>query len=120
MKLDHKKVLKQKRRWRIRKKVRGTAERPRLCVHFSNQHIYAQCIDDVAGKTLLYVSTLGKELREEGLKPNFEGATKLGKSAAEKAKEIKIDKVVFDRSGKIYHGCVKAFAEAAREAGLTF
>ncbi|MCG8525666.1 MAG: 50S ribosomal protein L18 [Opitutales bacterium] len=120
MKLDHKKALKQKRRWRIRKKIRGTAERPRLCVHFSNQHIYAQCIDDKAGATLLYVSTLAKDLREESLKPNAEGAAKLGKIVAERAKEKKIEKVVFDRSGRIYHGCVKTFAEAARENGLQF
>lgn len=117
---NHKKVLKQKRRWRIRKKVQGTATRPRLCIHFSNQHAYAQCIDDVDGKTLLYVSTLGKDLREEAIKPNVEGATKLGKIVGEKAKDLKIESVVFDRSGKIYHGSVKAFAEAAREAGLTF
>ena len=120
MKVDHKKISKQKRRWRIRKKVRGTAERPRLCVHFSNQHIYAQCIDDTIGKTLLYISTSGKELRDAGIKPNIEGATKLGATIGEKAKELKIEKVVFDRSGRIYHGCVKAFAEAAREAGLNF
>lgn len=120
MKLDHKKVLKQKRRWRIRKKIAGTTQRPRLCVHLSNQHIYAQCIDDVTGKTLLYVSTLSKELREEEIKPNVEGSSKLGKIVAEKAKDLKIEEVVFDRSGKIYHGCVKAFADAAREGGLTF
>lgn len=117
---NHKIVLKQKRRWRIRKKVKGTAERPRLCVHFSNQHAYAQCIDDLEGKTLLYVSTISKDLREEGLKPNVEGATKLGSIVAAKAKDAKIEKVVFDRSGRIYHGAVKAFAEAAREGGLTF
>jgi large subunit ribosomal protein L18 len=120
MKLDHKKVLKQKRRWRIRKKIKGTAERPRLCVHFSNQHVYAQCIDDLAGKTLLFVSTLSKELKESGIKPNIEGATKMGQLTAEKAKDLKIESVVFDRSGRIYHGTVKAFAEAAREAGLKF
>ena len=120
MSLEQKKVLKQKRRWRIRKKVRGTAERPRLCVHFSNNHIYAQCIDDVAQSTLLYLSTTGKELREEGLKPNVEGAVKLGKIVAGKAKDKKIETVVFDRAGRIYHGCVKAFADAAREGGLKF
>ena len=120
MKLEHKKNLKQKRRWRIRKKVQGTPERPRLCVHFSNQHIYAQCIDDQAGKTVAYVSTLAKDLRDAGLKPNVEGAVKLGQLIAEKAKDAKVEKVVFDRSGRIYHGCVKAFADAAREAGLNF
>jgi len=120
MKLKHKQILKQKRRWRIRKKIRGSAARPRLCVHFSNQHIYAQCIDDEAGSTIVFVSTLGKELREESLKPNVEGAEKLGKMIAEKAKAKGIEKVVFDRSGKVYHGCVKAFADSAREGGLTF
>jgi large subunit ribosomal protein L18 len=120
MSLDHKKVLKQKRRWRIRKKVRGTPERPRLCVHFSNQHIYAQCIDDTAGTTLLYVSTLGKDLKEEAIKPNVAGAVKLGTLVAEQAKAKNIESVVFDRAGRIYHGCVKAFANAAREGGLNF
>lgn len=120
MSLEHKKLLKQKRRWRIRKKVSGTSERPRLCVHFSNQHIYAQCIDDVASQTLLYVSTLSKDVKEEGLKPNLEGAAKLGTLVAEKAKDKGIESVVFDRAGRIYHGCVKAFATAAREGGLNF
>ena len=120
MSLGHKKLLKQKRRWRIRKKIRGTQERPRLCVHFSNQHIYAQCIDDNEGKTLLYISTLSKDLKEEAIKPNLEGAVKLGKIFAEKAKDKKIETVVFDRAGRIYHGCVKEFANAAREGGLKF
>ncbi len=120
MKLKHKQLLRQKRRWRVRKKVSGTAERPRLCVYFSNQHIYAQCIDDIAGNTLLYVSTVSKDLDGESIRPNIEGAAKLGKIVAEKAKDKKIENVVFDRSGKLYHGCVKAFAEAAREGGLNF
>lgn len=120
MNLKHKLALKQKRRWRIRKKIKGTADRPRLCVHFSNQHIYAQCIDDVDGKTLVYVSTNSKDLKGEGISPNLEGAEKLGKIVAEKSKDAKIKRVVFDRSGKLYHGCVKAFAEAAREGGLDF
>jgi large subunit ribosomal protein L18 len=120
MNFEHKKISKQKRRWRIRKKVKGTQERPRLCVHFSNQHIYAQCINDLEGKTLLFVSTLGKDLKDAGLKPNMEGAKKLGELTAQKAKDLSIESVVFDRSGRIYHGTVKAFAEAAREAGLKF
>lgn len=120
MSLEHKKLVKQKRRWRIRKKVRGTSERPRLCVHFTNQHIYAQCIDDTIGSTLLYVSTLSKDLKEDGIKPNLEGAEKLGKIVAERAKSKNIEAVVFDRAGRIYHGCVKAFANAAREGGLNF
>ena len=73
MKIQKKNDLRQKRRWRIRKKVTGTAERPRLSVHFSNKHIYAQAIDDGEGKTLVFVSTMGKELREQKLKANADG-----------------------------------------------
>lgn len=121
MKLDKNlKVLRQKRRWRLRKKVIGSPERPRLVVTFSNQNIYAQCIDDAAGKTLVYLSTNGKELREQNLKANVESATKLGQLIAERAKGANIEQVVFDRAGRRYHGTVKAFAEAAREAGLQF
>lgn len=117
MKLQKKKSLAQKRRWRIRKKVQGSAERPRLAVHFSNKHIYAQCIDDVAGHTLAYVSSVGST---DSLKANNEGAVTLGKAIAEKAKAAGIESVVFDRAGRRYHGCVKSFAEAAREGGLQF
>lgn len=120
MQLRRKKMLLQKRRWRIRKKVAGTAERPRLVVTFSNQHIYAQCIDDKAGRTLVYLSSLSKDLRDEKLKANREGAVKLGKLLGERAKEAGIQSVVFDRAGRLYHGCVKDFAEAVREAGLQF
>jgi large subunit ribosomal protein L18 len=120
MKLNQKSILNQKRRWRIRKKVKGTAERPRLCVHFSNSHVYAQCINDVEGATLVYVSSVNKELCEEAIKPNVAGATKLGGIAAKFALEKGITRVVFDRSGRLYHGCVKAFAEAARAGGLEF
>lgn len=119
MKLEKKRALLQKRRWRIRKKIKGTAETPRLAVYFSNQHIYAQCIDDRAGKTLASASTLDKAVRDEKLKANVQSATELGKKLAEEAKRAKIEKVVFDRSGRRYHGCVKAFADAAREAGLS-
>lgn len=118
MKLQKKQSLAQKRRWRIRKKVRGTAERPRLTVHFSNKHIYAQCIDDVKGHTLSYVSSLAG--KDSPLRANVEGATNLGKAIAEKAKASGIESVVFDRGGRRYHGCVKSFAEAAREGGLQF
>jgi len=115
MKLEKKKSLLQRRRWRIRKKVRGTAERPRLAVHFSNKHVYAQCIDDDKGHTLAYVSSVGGDS-----KANAEGAVALGKAIAEKAKSAGIEAVVFDRAGRRYHGCVKSFAEAAREGGLQF
>lgn len=120
MKIQKKRELEQKRRWRIRKKVVGTAERPRLSVHFSNKHIYAQAINDDEGKTLVFASTIAKELRAQNLKANIDGASILGKSFGEKAKESGIGKVVFDRNGRKYHGCVKTFAEAAREAGLDF
>ncbi len=120
MNIKTKNVLRQKRRWRIRKKVAGTPERPRLSVHFSNQHIYAQAIDDDKGATLVFVSTVGKDLRDQKLKANVAGASALGKAFGEKAKDSGISKVVFDRNGRKYHGCVKSFADAAREAGLEF
>ena len=117
MKLEKKRALLKRRRWRIRKKVKGTAERPRLSVHFSNKHIYAQCIDDTKGHTLLFLSSLAKD---STIKANTEGAAVLGKSFAEKARSAGIESVVFDRSGRRYHGCVKSFAETAREGGLKF
>lgn len=120
MKLEKKKDLLQKRRWRIRRKITGTAERPRLVVRFTHQHIYAQCIDDTTGKSLIYFSTVSKDTREQKLKPNTAGAAELGRQLGEKAKAAGIEKVVFDRAGRRYHGCVKAFADAAREAGLQF
>lgn len=116
----HKKNLRQKRIWRNRKKVSGTAERPRLVVHFSNKNIDAQCIDDVAGKTLASTGTVQKELSDEKLSANIASATRLGQLIGEKAKAAGITKVVFDRNGRRYHGAVKAFADAAREAGLEF
>lgn len=120
MNIQKKNDLAQKRRWRIRKKVVGTPERPRLSLHLSNKHIYAQAIDDEQGKTLAFVSTLGKDLRSQNLKANVAGAEALGKAFGEKAKSAGISKVVFDRNGRQYHGCVKTFADAAREAGLDF
>jgi len=119
MKLKKKKQLLQKRRWRVRKKVAGSSDRPRLSVHFSNKHVYAQCIDDAKGATLCFISTLSKELKDKKLRPNLEGATALGKEFGTKAKAAGIEKVVFDRGGRRYHGCVKAFADAARES-ITF
>jgi large subunit ribosomal protein L18 len=120
MNLKHKRNLRQKRIWRIRKKVKGTVERPRLCVTFTNEHIYAQAIDDVAGKTLVSVSTLAKDLREDKLSANKAGATALGKVAGERLQAAGISEVVFDRHGRRFHGRVKEFAEAARAAGLKF
>ena len=104
---------------RIRKRVSGTAERPRLAVHFSGRHVYAQVIDDEAGRTLAAAGT-----REAGLvsKPaaNVAAATSVGKAVAERLLAKNVDKVVFDRGGAIYHGKVKALADAARESGLKF
>lgn len=119
-KIDRKNTLLQKRRWRIRRKVAGTPERPRLNVRFTNRHIHAQIIDDEAGRTLVATSSLAREVREESLHSNREGATRLGKLLAEKARSNGIERVVFDRNGRRYHGSVQAFADAAREGGLIF
>lgn len=120
MLLQKKIELSQKRVWRVRSKVVGTTERPRLCVSFTNKNIYAQAIADESGTTALYVSTLSKDLREEKLSANLAGATRLGTVFGERAKAAGITKVVFDRHGRRYHGCVKAFADAARATGLDF
>lgn len=102
---------------RIRKKVRGSAERPRLAVYRSLNHIYAQVIDDVSGKTLATASTTEKAL---GVKTggNIEAAEKVGKAIAERARKAGIDSVVFDRGGYVYHGRVKALLDATRAGGL--
>ncbi|MCH8474152.1 MAG: 50S ribosomal protein L18 [Opitutales bacterium] len=120
MNIIAKNSLRQKRRWRIRKKVRGTAERPRVVVHFSNKHIYAQAIDDTAAKTLLYVSSLAKDLRDDKIGPNIAGSEKLAKVFGEKAKSAGLSKITFDRAGRRYHGKVKTFADELRAAGLEF
>jgi large subunit ribosomal protein L18 len=116
----HKAKLLQKRRWRIRKKVTGTALRPRLSVRFSAKNIYAQAINDDAGTTLVFLSSLNADLRKQKLKANIASAKVLGTAFAEKAKAAGISAVVFDRSGARYHGKVKVFADAAREGGLVF
>jgi len=116
----HKAMLLQKRRWRIRKKVTGTAIRPRLSVKFSAKNIYAQAINDDAGTTLVFLSTLDADLRKQKLKANIAGAKVLGTAFAQKAKAAGLTSVVFDRSGARYHGKVKVFADSAREAGLVF
>ena len=107
-----------KRRVRVRSKISGTAERPRLSVFRSNANIYAQIIDDVKGVTLVSASSLEKGF--EGATGNAEAARKVGKAVAERAKEKGITTVVFDRSGYLYHGRVAELAEGAREAGLEF
>ncbi|MGI9643424.1 MAG: 50S ribosomal protein L18 [Acidimicrobiia bacterium] len=104
---------------RVRKTVRGTAERPRLAVHRSNRHISVQVIDDQAGVTLVNASTLEEGLRS-GSTNNTEAATGVGKLIGERALAEGIDTVVFDRGGYLYHGRVAAVADAAREAGLKF
>jgi large subunit ribosomal protein L18 len=106
---------------RLRKKVAGTAERPRLAVHFSGQHITAQVIDDLAGITLASVNTTEESFRKDpASRANVATAAKVGKLIAERGLAKKIEKVVFDRGGFMYHGKVKALAEAAREGGLQF
>ena len=120
MSSSSKSTLLQKRRWRIRKKVNGTALRPRLCVRFTAKHVYAQAIDDDAGKTLVFLGSLDAGLRKQTLKATLAGAKTLGVAFAEKAKAAGIASVVFDRSGAPYHGKVKVFADAAREGGLQF
>jgi len=105
-----------RRKKHIRKKVKGTAERPRLTVFRSGQHIYAQVIDDVGGHTIASASSRGGELSGG----NAEGAAAVGKLMAERAQAANVKEVVFDRNGYLYHGRVAALAEAAREAGLTF
>jgi large subunit ribosomal protein L18 len=102
---------------RIRQKLSGTAERPRLNVYRSLNHIYAQVIDDQKGQTLASASTLTLKLKTGG---NLAAAKEIGKSIAEKAKEKGVKRVVFDRGGFLYHGRIKALADAAREAGLEF
>ena len=102
---------------RVRQKVSGTSEKPRLCVFRSNKHISVQVIDDVKGVTLASSSSVALKINDGG---NVEGAKKVGEDIAKKCLEKKIDTVVFDRAGYIYHGRVKALADAARSAGLKF
>ena len=109
----------QRRHRRVRKTVRGTAERPRLAVHRSNKHITAQVIDDVAGRTLAAASTVEADLRG-GPSGNKQAASQIGRLVAERARAAGVTKVVFDRGGFLYHGRVAALADAAREAGLEF
>ena len=118
IKKTNRKLEREKRHARVRNKVSGTAERPRLCVYKSNSNIYAQIIDDVAGNTLVSASTLDKEIKTK--KSNIEAAKEVGTLIAKRAVSKNIKTVVYDRSGYIYHGIVKELAEAAREGGLEF
>lgn len=106
------------RHTRARQKIFGTPERPRLCVYKSLKHLYAQVIDDVAGRTLVAASTIEEALKLKG--GTVKSAQALGKVIAERAQQKGISSVVFDRGGYLYHGVVKAFAEASRKAGLRF
>ena len=116
-KIDRK-ATRQRRHLRVRRKISGTAECPRLCVYRSNTNLYAQIIDDVAGNTLVSASTLDKDVKMKHA--NKEAAKEVGTLIAKKAAEKNIKTVVFDRGGYVYHGVVKELAEAAREGGLNF
>ena len=111
-----------RRKKRVRKKIRGIPERPRLTVFRSSKHIYAQIIDDTIAKTLVDASSLSKDIKSQafGKGGNREGASKIGKQIAERALEKGIKRIVFDRNGFLYHGRVKRLSEAAREKGLDF
>lgn len=109
-----------KRHLRVRKKIQGTVERPRLSVYRSSKHMYAQIIDDVNGKTIAAASTQDKELKEIANGGNVDAAQQVGTLIAKRAKENGIEKVVFDRGGYLYHGRIQALADAARKAGLEF
>ncbi|HUP69448.1 MAG TPA: 50S ribosomal protein L18 [Acidimicrobiales bacterium] len=110
--------LRKRRHRRVRKKVAGTPERPRLAVFRSNRHIVAQVIDDVAGRTLAAASTVEASIRTAGSTSNTDAATRVGELVAQRASEAGVKRVVFDRGGFAYHGRVAAVAEAARKAGL--
>ena len=110
-----------RRHRRVRGKISGTAQRPRMCVTRSNNNLYVQVIDDVAGKTIVGASTLGPDFKATGKKAaTVEGAAALGEIVGKKAVKAGIKEIVFDRGGNLYHGRVKAVADAAREAGLKF
>lgn len=120
-KLQKKQAGLARRHRRVRGKISGTAARPRLCVTRSNSNIYVQFVDDVAGKTLVGVSTLGAEFKATGKNgANVEGAAALGEIAGKAALAAGITEIVFDRGGNLYHGRIKALADGAREAGLKF
>lgn len=115
---DSRRTIRERIHVRIRARVAGTQERPRLAVFRSVNHIYAQVIDDGEGHTLAAAASTEKDLRGKG--GNVEGAKLIGKAVAERAKEKGVSRVVFDRGGYLYHGRVKALADAARAAGLEF
>ncbi len=114
----NRKLERDRRHLRVRKKISGTADRPRLCVYRSNNNLFVQVIDDVQGNTLVSASTLDKEVKVKH--SNKEAAKEVGTLIAKRAMDKNIKTVVFDRSGYVYHGVIKELAEAAREAGLVF
>jgi large subunit ribosomal protein L18 len=120
MRLEDKQIVEQRRRWRVRKKIQGTVIRPRLSLHFSHKHGYAQCIDDTNGHTVVALSTLDAALRGQSLKANVSGARLLGEAFGKKAITCGISKVVLDRGARKYHGVLSAFADAVRETGIDF
>lgn len=116
-------LARERRHKRVRKKIMGTQERPRLSVYRSINHIYAQIVDDLAGKTIVSASTLSTGTKAKGKKKNggnLDAAKLVGAELAARAKQANIGKVVFDRGGYLYHGRIKALADAAREGGLIF
>lgn len=113
-------LARKSRKTRIRKKINGTMARPRLVIYRSNLHFYAQIINDETGQTMVSSSSLTLAKGGEPLKGNKDTAAKVGRDVAAKAKEKAIETVVFDRNGYLYHGCVKALADGAREGGLKF
>lgn len=115
----NRKEVARKRHYRLRRRLAGTSERPRLSVYRSGKHIYAQIIDDVRAVTLASASTVDKELRSES-GANLDAARRVGELVAQRAKATGITSVVFDRGGFLYHGRIASLAEAAREAGLEF
>jgi large subunit ribosomal protein L18 len=121
MRTEKKHRLEERRHWRVRQKVVGTPQRPRMSVCFTGTHIYVQFIDDASGRTLAATSTRAKNLPDrDKLAANVTSAKRVGQLAAETARAQGIQHVVFDRGGARYHGKVKALADAAREAGLKF
>ena len=120
-KLKAKQAGLRRRHTRVRGKISGTQQRPRLCVTRSNSNLYVQLVDDVAGKTLIGVSTLGPDFKATGKSgANVEGAAAIGEIIGKKAVEAGITEVVFDRGGHLYHGRIQALADGARAAGLKF
>ena len=121
MKTEQRVEARRRVRVRVREKIRGSASRPRLAVFKSGRHIYAQVIDDAAGRTVAQASSLDGDFKKEGKAgANVATARMVGKLVADRAKQKGIDRVVFDRGGYIYHGKVKALADAARDGGLEF